>query len=261
MCYILEFIDYILGYDNVCLSECWINENDENELIVSGFGNIYYVKRSIFGRGGLVVYMKNTILNHVHLLKTPFDTCMWFRIDHDFLLSDRDMFMCFCYIPCNAFMVPIFKKGDVNDTNNYRGISFMSCFEKPFTSVINTRLLCWSEENGIGIDAQFGFKPGYGTRDATFVLHGIINQALSNKRKLYCCFMDYKRAFDCIDGTYVLRKLLYHGINGKLIELIKSMYTKFKSCIRNNGKSTETFDVNVGVLQSEALRHFYFPCI
>ena len=45
----------------------------------------------------------------------------------------------------------------------------MSCFAKLFTSVINTRLLCWSEENDIVTDAQFGFKPGYGTRDAIFV--------------------------------------------------------------------------------------------
>ena len=71
--------------------------------------------------------------------------------------------------------------------------------------------------------------------------------------------MDYKPAFDCIDRTYLWRKLLYHGINGKLIELIKSMYTKFKSCVRNNGKSTETFDVTVGVLQGEALSPFLFP--
>ena len=44
-----------------------------------------------------------------------------------------------------------------------------------------------------------------------------------------------------------------------LIELIKSMYTKFKYCVRNNGKSTETFDVTVGVLQGEALSPFLFP--
>ena len=123
----------------------------------------------------------------------------------------------------------------MNDTNNYRGIYLISCFANLFPSVINTRLLCWSEENDIVTDAQFGLKPGYGTRDAIFVLHGIINQALLNKRKLYCCIVDYK--CDCIDRTYLWRKLLYHGItsNGKLIELIKSMYTKIKSCFRYNG--------------------------
>ena len=107
---------------------------------------------------------------------------------------------------CEAIIIPIFKKGDRNDTNNYRGISLMSCFAKLFTSLLNKRLLYWSQDNDIISDAQFGFKPGSGTRDAIFALHSIINDALNEKRKLYCCFVDYKRAFDSIDRTYLWKK-------------------------------------------------------
>ena len=59
-----------------------------------------------------------------------------------------------------GIIFPSFKKGDANDTNNYRGITLVSCLSKIFTSVINSRLLKWSDENNIVSDAQFGFKPG-----------------------------------------------------------------------------------------------------
>jgi hypothetical protein len=74
-----------------------------------------------------------------------------------------------------SIIIPIFKKVDVNDTGNYRGISLVSHVGKLFTSLINSRLLKWSEENVILTDAQFGFRPGLGTTDAIFSLHSLIS--------------------------------------------------------------------------------------
>ena len=77
-----------------------------------------------------------------------------------------------------SILVPIFKKGDVNNTGNYRGISLVSHVGKLFTSVINCRLIKWCKENDVLTDAQFGFIPGYGTRDAIFALHSIMAKSL-----------------------------------------------------------------------------------
>jgi hypothetical protein len=74
-----------------------------------------------------------------------------------------------------SIIILIFKKVDVNDTGNYRGISLVSHVGKLFTSLINSRLLKWSEENVILTDAQFGFRPGLGTTDAIFALHSLIS--------------------------------------------------------------------------------------
>ena len=54
------------------------------------------------------------------------------------------------------------------------------------------------------------------------------------------------------------KKMIYYGISGKLINVIQNLYMNFKSCIRNNGQLTESFDVTVGVLQGEALSPFLF---
>jgi hypothetical protein len=81
----------------------------------------------------------------------------------------------------SAVIVPILKKGDTTDPNNYRGISLVSNLGKLFTSVLNKRLLLWADSNDVLTDAQFRFKPGYATVDAIFALHSLISNSLSNK--------------------------------------------------------------------------------
>ena len=60
---------------------------------------MHTVPRSKLGGGGLVVYMKNKVVIHTHLIKTSYDTYMWFKIDSVSLQRDKDMFLSFCYIP------------------------------------------------------------------------------------------------------------------------------------------------------------------
>lgn len=55
------------------------------------------------------------------------------------------------------------KRGDTNDTTNYRGITLVSnLMAKIFTSVLNNVLLDWASANDVISDAQFGFKPWFG---------------------------------------------------------------------------------------------------
>ena len=91
-------------------------------------------------------------------------------------------------------VVPIHKKGDFDDPNNYRGITLISCFAKLFISVLNKRLETWSKENDNSSDAQFGFKANHSTIDAVFILKFLIDQQLQTKKKLYCAFIDLKKS-------------------------------------------------------------------
>ena len=65
----------------------------------------------------------------------------------------------------------------------------MSCMLKIFASILNDRLIKWSNVNSILTDAQFGFRTGLGTVDAIFALHGLIEKYISSGKKLYCCFI------------------------------------------------------------------------
>ena len=62
-------------------------------------------------------------------------------------------------------IVPIFKSGSKNDTNNYRGISLSSCLSKLFTQIINWRIEKYLKDNNIIATNQNGFKRGHRTED------------------------------------------------------------------------------------------------
>ena len=131
-----------------------------------------------------------------------------------------------------SIIIPIFKKGDVNDTGNCREISLLSHVGIFFTSLINSRLVKWSEENDILTDAQFGFRPGLRTTVAIFALHSLISNTSIKGKRLYCCFIDYIKAFDSVAHVKLWLKFSRIGITGKLLNVIKSIYSKLKAKIR-----------------------------
>ena len=62
-----------------------------------------------------------------------------------------------------GYIVPLHKKGNINDANNYPGITLMSNFGKLFVNVLNNRVNKWCEKNSILTDAQFGFRKNVST--------------------------------------------------------------------------------------------------
>lgn len=116
--------------------------------------------------------------------------------------------------------MPIFKKGDLDETDNYLGITLMSCMLKIFTTILNNRLMKWSDRNSVITDAQFGYRLGVGTLyDTIFALQSIIDKHLSNIKKLYCCFVYYRKAFDSIHKNYFVEKLITIEIRGKCLRV------------------------------------------
>ena len=107
-----------------------------------------------------------------------------------------------------GYIVPLHKKGSLNDVENYRGINLLSALGKLFTRVVNNRLSNWSENYFVLIEAQAGFRANMSTIDDIFVMHGLISHILNQDKKLYTCsaFVDFTKAFD-----YVVRKIF--GIN------------------------------------------------
>ena len=114
---------------------------------------------------------------------------------------------------CIGIIKPLFKnKGSTEDPNNYRGITILSCFGKLFTSILNNRIHFFIESfQALGYE-QAGFRPGYSTTGHIFTLYGIIDVLLANKKKMYCAFLDYEKAFDKIDRTLLWQKLIEQNI-------------------------------------------------
>ena len=155
-------------------------------------------------------------------------------------------------------MYPLYKnKGSVNDPDNYRRITLLSCTGKLFTACLNKRISYYVDDTILG-EEQAGFRKGYSTIDHIFVLHIIIQLYQSVNKRVYCAFIDYQKAFDSINRTLLWEKLLSYRINGKVYNVIKNMYMNVKSCIKKDNMISEYFMCNVGVRQGDNLSPLLF---
>ena len=108
------------------------------------------------------------------------------------------------------------------------------------------------------ISLKFGFKSDYSTVDAIFILESLLSKYIRDKKRLYCSFIDLKRAFDSVYRDGLWYKLLKQGLNGKVFQIIRSIYSDVKSCVKNFGSISEFFDSNVALLQGEVISPFLF---
>ena len=84
--------------------------------------------------------------------------------------------------PATGRWVPeILAENNPDDVKNYRGITLVSCFSKFFTCILNNEIFKWAGQNNVLSDAQFGFRKGCSTTDASYVLNGVIQWTLKRK--------------------------------------------------------------------------------
>ena len=157
-----------------------------------------------------------------------------------------------------GFIVPLHKKGDINQVENDRGITLLSALGKLFSRILNNKLTEWAEEYHIYMEAQAGFRKNMGTIDNIFVLHGVINHLLNKNKKLCAASIDYTQAFDYVVREKMWYKLLKYGIRSKVIDIIRSMYGNIKSRVKYNNQFSNDFTCLLGVCQGECLSPFLF---
>ena len=118
---------------------------------------------------------------------------------------------------------PLYKNTGARDNpNNYHGVTILSCLSKLFSISLNSRLTRFVEVNHIIGPEQAGFRSGFSTTDHMFALKSIIDIYLSKQKRLYCCYIDYSKAFDTISRSELWSKLLKCNVSG---------FVMFPSCI------------------------------
>ena len=146
----------------------------------------------------------------------------------------------------------------MNDPDNCRGITVLSCFGKLFTSVINGTIHSFLETSDILGTEQSGFRKGHSTMGHVFALHCLIDVYLQRKRWLFCAFIDYKKAFDSVQRGLLWGKLLNSGVNGKVLRVIRDMYAEAKSCVKTRHGLSQFFVSNLSLRQGGNLSPVLF---
>ena len=162
----------------------------------------------------------------------------------------------------SGFIIPIYKnKGERKNADNYRGITILSCFGKLFTSVINYRLTKFADEYNLIGHEQAGFRKGFSTTDHVFTFKCLLDMYLSDKNRLYCAFIDYRKAFDSVDRINLWTKLLSNNINGKLFTVIYNLYKHAKSCVKMQGNKSSFLIVSQASAKVKISLHYFLQFI
>jgi len=88
-------------------------------------------------------------------------------------------------------------------------------------------------------DIQAGFRKGKGTRDQIVNIHWIIKKAREFQKNTHLCFIDYAKAFDCVDHNKLWKILHKMGIPDHLTCLLRSLYAGQEATVRNGHGATD----------------------
>ena len=106
-------------------------------------------------------------------------------------------------------------------------------------------------------DVQAGFRKGRGTRDQIANIHWIIKKARELQKNIYFCFIDYTKAFDCMDHNKLWKILQEMGIADHLTCLLRNLYAGQEATVRIGYGTTDWFQIGKGVCQGCVLS----PCL
>ncbi len=146
-------------------------------------------------------------------------------------------------------ITPIHKGGDLTDPGNYRGIAVGSLLAKLYASMLNDRLMEWTERHGLRARGQAGFRKDHRTTDQVFVLRTLIERTRADKKPLYVCYVDFKKAYDTIPRDLLWEKLQRIGVHGDFLRAVQALYAEVPMGVQFADGMSATFDSLLGVKQ------------
>ena len=99
-------------------------------------------------------------------------------------------------------------------------------------------------------DVQPGFRKGRGTRDQIANIHWIVEKAREFQKNIYFCFLEYAKAFDCVDHNKLWENLKKVGIPDHLTCLLRKLYAGQEATVRTGHGTTDWFQLGKGVHQA-----------
>ena len=104
---------------------------------------------------------------------------------------------------------------------------------------------------------QIGFRKGRGTRDENANIHWIIEKAREFQKSIYFCFIDYAKAFDCVDHNKLWKILQEMGIPDHLTCLLKNLYAGHAARVKTGYGTADWFQIGKVVPQG----YISSPCL
>ncbi|CAF2588534.1 unnamed protein product [Rotaria sp. Silwood2] len=148
-----------------------------------------------------------------------------------------------------AILISLYKKGEKQMCDNYRGISLLNVTSKIFSRIILNRI-----QNMIDyqlLEAQSGFRTQRSTVDQIHILKITMKKRREFNKSLFMCFIDLTKAYDSVNRDLLWRVCRKYGISEKFVNLLKMLYKNSKAKVRIEGELSDSFLIETGVQQGE----------
>jgi hypothetical protein len=152
-------------------------------------------------------------------------------------------------------VIPIFKKGDPKNVENYRPISNLCSTSKLFEKLILLRIQEIELNSKIDLTgkSQHGFKKKHSTNTAGLTIQSLIARALDGDNYALMASLDLSSAFDVVNVKLLLKRLRVIGLPGDLIELISKWLESRYFYVTIDGKNSYIRYCDVGTVQGSVL--------
>ena len=131
------------------------------------------------------------------------------------------------------------------NAQSYRTIALISHASKVMHKILQARLQQYG--NHEIPDVQAGFRKGRGARDQIANIRWIMEKAREFQKNIYFCFIDYAKAFDCVDHNKLWKILKEMGIPDHLTYLLRNLYAGQEATVRTGHGTTDWFQIGKGV--------------
>ena len=129
-----------------------------------------------------------------------------------------------------SVFIPIPKKGNARECSNCHTIALISHTSKVMLKILQARFQQYVKHELP--DVQAGFRKGRRSRDQTANIRWIIEKAREFQKNIYFCFIDYAKAFDCVDHNKLWKILQEMGIPYHLTCLLRNLYAGQEAIVR-----------------------------
>lgn len=155
-------------------------------------------------------------------------------------------------------VIPLYKSGDKSKTSNYRPISLLPQLSKILEKIIKSRLLTFINKYNIISDSQYGFRQNTSTGDA---VSDLIENVTDHLEKLDNCAIlsiDLRKAFDTLNHSILLDKLLTYGVRGPAHDILASYLSNRWQYVQLSDDMSSNREITCGVPQGSVLGPLLF---